>query len=100
MGFNCGIVGLPNVGKSTIFNALTMTQAAQAANSAVKKLQTAAEPPLPEVRTTPSPVFASGNSVEAMVMDMLRPMMKDWLDKNLPPIVERIVTVEIRKITK
>lgn len=75
-------------------------QAAQAASSAFKKLQTAAEPPLPTVQTTPSPVLASGKSVEEMVMDMLKPMMKDWLDKNLPAIVERIVTVEIRKLTK
>ncbi|MFW0776868.1 MAG: DUF2497 domain-containing protein [Rickettsiales bacterium] len=79
---------------------LLSEQAAQAATSSVKKLQEATEPPLPDVKTTPSPEFLSGNSVEAMAMNMLKPMMKEWLDQNLPSIVERLVAIEIRKLTK
>jgi cell pole-organizing protein PopZ len=35
-----------------------------------------------------------------MVRDMLRPMLKDWLDSNLPNIVEAMVAREIERITK
>lgn len=38
-------------------------------------------------------------ALEAVVRDMLRPMLKDWLDENLPGIVEQLVTREIARIT-
>ena len=38
-------------------------------------------------------------ALEAVVRDMLRPMLKDWLDQNLPEIVEELVTREIARIT-
>jgi uncharacterized protein len=45
-------------------------------------------------------VFASGNSVEALVVAMLRPMLKDWLDANLPRIVEDKVESEVARIAR
>jgi ribosome-binding ATPase YchF (GTP1/OBG family) len=56
MGIKCGIVGLPNVGKSTLFNALTETAAAQAANYPFCTIDpnlgvvTVPDPPLHRVR--------------------------------------------------
>jgi len=44
--------------------------------------------------------FASGNTVEAMVAEMLRPMLKDWLDANLPGIVEAQVRKEVERIAR
>ena len=40
-----------------------------------------------------------GGALEAVVRDMLRPMLKDWLDEHLPGIVEQLVTREIARIT-
>ena len=45
-------------------------------------------------------VFASGNSVEALVVAMLRPMLKEWLDANLQRIVEDKVETEVARIAR
>ena len=42
---------------------------------------------------------AEGGALEAVIRDMLRPMLKDWLDQHLPEIVEDLVTREIARIT-
>lgn len=44
-------------------------------------------------------VAASDGPLEALVKDMLRPMLKDWLDQRLPEMVEELVTREIARIT-
>lgn len=44
-------------------------------------------------------VMADGGPLEAVVRDMLRPILKQWLDDNLPQIVEELVTREIARIT-
>ena len=40
----------------------------------------------------------TGRTLEELVKDLLRPMLKDWLDKNLPPLVQRLVEREISKL--
>lgn len=41
----------------------------------------------------------SERTLEGLVRDMLKPMLRDWLDANLPEIVERLVSREVRRIT-
>ena len=49
---------------------------------------------------TQSPVFRSGGTVEDMGEDLLKPMRKEWLDNNLPSIVEKIVEREVIRLTR
>jgi cell pole-organizing protein PopZ len=42
----------------------------------------------------------SGRTVEQFIEDIARPMLKEWLDQNLPAIVERLVQREIQKISR
>ncbi|MBY8821825.1 DUF2497 domain-containing protein [Sphingomonas colocasiae] len=42
---------------------------------------------------------AGSNTLEGLVREMLRPMLSEWLDANLPAVVERMVSREIRRIT-
>lgn len=43
--------------------------------------------------------FVSGNTVEGLVQQLLRPMLKEWLDANLPAIVQQAVEREVRRIS-
>lgn len=45
------------------------------------------------------PEAGSDGSLEGLVREMLRPMLREWLDTNLPPLVERMVEGEIARIT-
>jgi len=46
----------------------------------------------------PQIVRSGETSLEGLVRDMLRPMLADWLDRNLPPMVEKMVSTEIARI--
>lgn len=45
-----------------------------------------------------APIHRGGPSIEDVVREELRPLLKDWLDQHLPPIVERLVRVEIERV--
>ena len=53
---------------------------------------------LAEPGARPQIVRSGETSLEGMVREMLRPMLADWLDRNLPPMVERLVAAEIARI--
>ena len=77
-----------------------LSQTAAAASMAAFDKLKSTEQYAPSASVTPAPSFRDGTTMEDLVTEMLRPMMKVWLDANLPQIVERIVEREVRKLTK
>ena len=71
------------------------THKAQSLRHSFSALQTLAEP-----SAAPQLVRSGETSLEGLTRDLLRPMLKDWLDTHLPPIVEAMVEREITRITK
>jgi uncharacterized protein len=68
---------------------------AQSLRHSFSALQTLSEP-----GAQPQIVRSGETSLEGLTRDLLRPMLKEWLDTNLPGIVEAMVEREIRRITK
>ncbi|WAT17176.1 DUF2497 domain-containing protein [Aurantiacibacter sp. MUD11] len=72
---------------------LTTDRAAEAMRQSLAALAMLAEPP-----AKPQIVRQGETSLEGMVREMLRPMLAQWLDANLPDMVERLVKAEIARI--
>ena len=87
------VAAIPAASQAYI-DSLLSSEAATAAAAAFKK----AHPMDTPIRTTPSNGFRNGNTVEDLVLEALRPMLKAWLDANLPTIVEKLVEREVRKL--
>jgi uncharacterized protein len=68
---------------------------AQSLAQSFSVLKTLAEP-----GATPQIVRTGETSLEGLTRDLLRPMLKEWLDSNLPSLVEAMVAKEIERITK
>ncbi len=71
------------------------TMVSQASEAATRSSLAA----LSSLMIKPSEPEAAENTLEGLVREMLRPMMKDWLDANLPRLVEGMVAKEIARIT-
>lgn len=76
---------------------LVSDASADAARQSLETLTAAVAPAVAAAAVT-APV-AAGRTMEDVVLDALRPMLKDWLDTNLPPLVEAMVAKEISRIT-
>lgn len=80
---------------------LASPQAAGAAASAFDRLtQAALQQNAPPQPPRPSPIPGGAKSIEDLAREMLRPMLQQWLDANLPGMVERLVQQEIQRLTK
>jgi hypothetical protein len=86
---------------TTNYDSLVGDSAAASAASAFAGLAASFQKPAAAPAASgPDLTFASGSTVEAMVAEMLRPLLKDWLDANLPGIVEAEVRKEVERIAR
>lgn len=78
-----------------IANSLLESTTQAAVRSSIGKLNAAG------IGVVTSPSLGNGNiTIEAIVREMLRPMLKEWLDENLPAVVERMVEKEIARVAR
>ena len=82
------------------YDTLVGDSAAASAASAFAGLAASFKKPEPAPAASGALPFVSGNTVEAMVAAMLRPLLKDWLDNNLPGIVQAAVQKEVERIAR
>ena len=82
------------------YDTLVGDSAAASAASAFAGLAASFKKPEPAPSASGDLPFVSGNTVEAMVAEMLRPLLKDWLDNNLPGIVQAAVQKEVERIAR
>ena len=82
------------------YDSLVGESAAASAASAFAGLAASFKKPEAAPAASGDMPFVSGNTVEAMVAEMLRPLLKDWLDNNLPGIVQAAVQKEVERIAR
>ena len=87
----------PEAGEGAEGEELVSTRSADAARQSLEALSAAITP----ASTAPVPAAsaAGARTMEEVVMEALRPMLKDWLDTHLPDMVEAMVAKEISRIT-
>lgn len=72
---------------------LVSSTTAQASTSALARLTRA-------VASEERPLPGGGRTIEDLVIELLRPQLKEWLDNNLAPLVERVVEQEVKKLAR
>jgi cell pole-organizing protein PopZ len=92
----------PSAKQSSSDHGLVEPGTASLAASAFDRLSRAVEETVPQpVASDPGPsVGPDGRNLEDIVKELLRPMLKEWLDRNLPAMVERFVEREIVRLTR
>lgn len=85
------------VAETSAADELVSSKSADAARQSLDALSAAVTSPAPAA--APAALPAGNRTMEEVVMEALRPMLKQWLDTNLPGMVEAMVAKEISRIT-